>query len=609
MKLTKMLKKAGRTALILAMVVSLCGTTLCKAFASYGPPGYVVNVEHVFHDYKNGAEVETGEYSPRDDLIDGLDKKAAGGKPGALNVEYGPSTESPEGNISLNGTETGENIGWDDASKAAVKEWLKNKLDDNKDGNEALKNTLENIYKEYAEAVDGEPWGHRPEGDEPTSIPEEIPELPTAEVEDPGEAPKEPERQREDESKEDYELRLAEHDKKFEAWKDARDAYDADQARLADERAAYDEAMKPYEDAYNEWVAGLEDPEDAEDIGSWLKSWKDWEEYQQRHQKWENSYLDTLQKVLEELRSLVGEDDLDTAVEITDKNLLSGYEKARLEVVMDCLGYGYDDEEDDWNWDAVIGKLDAGSGSYESSGIKIDTWKGEGEYNEGERNLFEFKAWLDKSSKTALAGGDYTTGNDGNPTRITVICVKYDRTEKEGTDGKIYTIWTEDSNAGTKIYISEDNGVTWYEADEDGNKGTDEVDTASILGNGWVTGAVTFTFEHYWKPPTPDTPVVELPEDPVPEESEKPEDPEPEVSETPDEPEPEVSETPEEPVEDPAIPLGEPPEKTEVDEPDVPLSDIPQTGDISVLWYAAALVAAVGLMGLLYQDRREKKND
>lgn len=620
MKLTKMLKKAGRTALILAMAISLCGTTLCKAFATYVP--YIVNVEHIFHDYKNGAEVETGEYSPRDDLINGLDGKA-NGEPGALNVEYGPSTESPKGNISLNGTETGESIGWDDASKAAVKEWLKNELDDNKDGNEALKNTLENIYKEYDEACDGEPWGCRPEGKEPTSIPE----LPTAEVKDPGEEPEEPESRREDESEEDYEARLTEHEKELEAWENARSAYEADQARLAEEQAAYDEAMELCKNAYNEWVAGLEYPEDAEDIESWLESWREWKEYEKNYQEWEKGYLETLQKVLEELRGLVGEDGLDAAVEITDKNLLSGYEKARLEVVWNCLWLGYDYGSESIDWDAVMDGLDEGSESYENSGIEINTWKdvdgATGEHADGTQNLFEFKAWLDESSKAALEAGDYTTGNDGNPTRITVVCVKYDVMDEINDEGETVLKFVDvdgkgcaiaDEDAGTKTYISLDNGETWYESDafdENGKvkAGAEGIKTEDInLEKGWFASAVTFTFDHYWGP-TPDTPVVELPEDPVPEESEKPEDPEPEVSETPDEPEPEVSETPEEPVEDPETPLGEPPEETEVDEPDVPLSDIPQTGDISGLWYAAALVAAVGLMGLLYQDRREKKND
>lgn len=614
MKLTKMLKKAGRTALILAMAVSLCGTTLCKAFATYVP--YIVNVEHVFHDHKNGAEVETGEYSPRDNLIDGLGKDEDG-EPGALNVEYGPSTTegvSKEGGISLNGAETGGNVGWTDAGK--VMQALLDRLDvDNADGDgeseneelKELKSELESIYKEYGEADAGKPEDipDRPEGDEPPAIPDE----PKAKVEAP-EEPTAPERG-EDESDEIFEARWAEYLEKFDEYSNAYEEYTADQARLEAEMANYKNAKE----AYETWAEGKDSEE--------LENWKIWEEYQQ----WEKGYLEKLQRVMGDLRTLVGEDCFE-AVEMTDKNLLSGYEKTLLGAIMDCLYWEYDNENEGINdWEGVVEELRWGVEdleSYESSGLKIDTWKGvdgtAGEYADGTQNLFEFKAWLDESSKAALEAGRYTTGNDGNPTRITVICVKYKVEEVENDEGEtVLKFVNADESAGTKTYISFDNGTTWYESSElnengepkDGAVGTATNDIQ--LGSGWVTNAVTFTFEHSWEPPTPDTPVYEgekpVPEDLVPEESEKPEDPEPEVSETPDEPEPEVSETPEEPVEDPETPLGEPPEETEVDEPDVPLSDIPQTGDISGLWYAAALIAAVGLMGLLYQDRREKKND
>lgn len=45
----------------------------------------------------------------------------------------------------------------------------------------------------------------------------------------------------------------------------------------------------------------------------------------------------------------------------------------------------------------------------------------------------------------------------------------------------------------------------------------------------------------------------------------------------------------------------------EILEPDVPLSDIPETGDVSVLWYGLAVALVAGLMVLLQQERRSKK--
>ena len=65
---------------------------------------------------------------------------------------------------------------------------------------------------------------------------------------------------------------------------------------------------------------------------------------------------------------------------------------------------------------------------------------------------------------------------------------------------------------------------------------------------------------------------------------------------------------PEEEITEPEVPLAPPPEE-EVEIPDdpVPLADVPATGDISILWYAAAVMSACGLALLnLFKKKTEE---
>lgn len=159
-------------------------------------------------------------------------------------------------------------------------------------------------------------------------------------------------------------------------------------------------------------------------------------------------------------------------------------------------------------------------------------------------------------------------------------------------------------NQKGKTYVSTDGGETWTDMnDKDaGVKSAEELES-ELFQDGHTYLEITYTFTHTRaasnesekKPNPKPNPVIPDPTDPDP-----------------------VIPVPEEDIPAPEVPLAEPelpeepeaedlPEEVMIEEPDVPLADIPQTGDISDLWYAAALLAAAGLAALLYQDRRGKK--
>lgn len=72
---------------------------------------------------------------------------------------------------------------------------------------------------------------------------------------------------------------------------------------------------------------------------------------------------------------------------------------------------------------------------------------------------------------------------------------------------------------------------------------------------------------------------------------------------------------PTEEVPEPEVPLEELPEEperreeTELEDPDVPLSDVPQTGDISLGWYGAGILSALGLLMLSIFGRKKSQED
>lgn len=178
--------------------------------------------------------------------------------------------------------------------------------------------------------------------------------------------------------------------------------------------------------------------------------------------------------------------------------------------------------------------------------------------------------------------------------------------------------WDENSETSVnRLYMSLDNGETWTDV----NNPDAEPVSMEQLG---VWGNFTYTFVHVREASygeTPDTPDPDPgkpdpdPGKPDPDPGKPDPDPvipDPDPVTPPDEVEIADPETPlatldeEEPVvEEEAV--EEEPILEEILEPDVPLSDIPETGDVSVLWYGLAVALVAGLMVLLQQERRSKK--
>lgn len=88
--------------------------------------------------------------------------------------------------------------------------------------------------------------------------------------------------------------------------------------------------------------------------------------------------------------------------------------------------------------------------------------------------------------------------------------------------------------------------------------------------------------------PDPEIPLVEEPEIDI---------PEPEVP---------LAEEPEIEVPDEEVPLAEVPQEMEIADEEVPLADVPKTGDISTVWYAAALTSACALCAILLRKKEEE---
>lgn len=184
--------------------------------------------------------------------------------------------------------------------------------------------------------------------------------------------------------------------------------------------------------------------------------------------------------------------------------------------------------------------------------------------------------------------------------------------------------WDENDKWVNRLYMSLDNGETWTDV----NNPDAEPVSMEQLG---VWGNFTYTFVHVREASygeTPDTPDPD-PGKPDPDPGKPDPDPgKPDPDPVIPDPDPVIPDpdpvTPPDEVEiaDPETPLAtldeeepvveeeaveEEPILEEILEPDVPLSDIPETGDVSVLWYGLAVALVAGLMVLLQQERRSKK--
>lgn len=173
-------------------------------------------------------------------------------------------------------------------------------------------------------------------------------------------------------------------------------------------------------------------------------------------------------------------------------------------------------------------------------------------------------------------------------------------------------------NEASAEVVTETASVTEQKTDTVGTTRTDTVTTTK----GWTETAVTVTtteqsgreWEVTWETnytyPVPEEPETsDTPEGPdEPDKPEKPTTPseKPEKPAAPDEPE----ETVEEDIPDENVPLDvtEDVPETEVPEEDTPLSDIPKTGDFSVVWCVLLALSFAGLAIVVYQGIGGKRN-
>lgn len=181
----------------------------------------------------------------------------------------------------------------------------------------------------------------------------------------------------------------------------------------------------------------------------------------------------------------------------------------------------------------------------------------------------------------------WTSGREEiNPYNITTMItasLSEDSAKDLAARGYKTTVEVQIRITGGSVYVSADNGENWTYTDANGVTQSCKFDEiAKSAGSGDMV--YTFTFTHTL---SASTSKPEGPKDPDPVD---PKDPDPVIP-------------------DPNVPLAEPetPEEPEILDPDVPLADIPETGDVSVLWYGAAAALTAALAVLLYQERRSKK--
>lgn len=646
MKNAQKVNKVARGLLICAMAFILSGVTLSKVFASY----YEIKVEHVFEDYTNGSTVDPekypGTYTPRDDLSDSLEE-------GSLGVTVKNPDGGTETNAFTNGNLTGWNVGKEEALDVMEELLEQAKNDPGKEA--ALKDKFLEIQEEYDKLETPEVM------EEPSCGP--IPYVPD---EDPGtfDKPEPPmthpypdiedvkngimTQEKYDELYKLYkdELDSPEYQQKFSDWSKEKKEHDSLKANYDYCKAKYDSWLKENPDGLDEW-----------------------EEYNTNEAKWEayRKQMSDISKKL--LMELYGGEQFEATDKYLEDSYQNAYRNV-FDTIIANIFVKDDEGEITVNLDAAQETLQSIKENFRGLGgeiipgdISVDTWATGTTSGSEKVDLFQFKAMLDEDSKTALKDNNYTPGE--TPARITVVCVEYEvdengrfvkervpkKVEKKDESGNIVyeivkddkgnivyeqqrdkngklaweierdsdgnfvfdannkPVYKMDENGNrrplydvdrgdspnfvptgrTATFVSTDNGTTWYLMDEDGTLSADPIDITTI-GAGYVTRAVTYTFEHVWKPDNAPSNYIPSGETPNPQPPET-------IPENP----------PEEEIPDPEPPKDEPPEDPEIPDPDVPLADIPETGDISDLWYGAALVLAAGLAVLLYQERRSRK--
>lgn len=577
LSLVKKMKKSEklfRTLLIAAMGVVLSGVTLATAFATYDIYGdFTIKVEHKFDDKNNGTAQDPDLYNPRDDLIGNIDANGGHGLNVSITDKDGnqATAEDENGNkidisdTALNGTETGVI-----AAEKDILDLIGKGLIDKLTGEEGKE--LLNKYKEDLQAED------RPVNpDEKYNEENPIPTRPdyggiAAPVLD--------------------EEQLAQKDADL---KDRQEQLDAEKASnpepAMDDFENYEDYLAAHE-KWNEWSVEHQKAQDtlADDFKQYesLKSdfvkWNAWrEEHKDEIAAWEQydkekkEYTQWLEGITADLRKWFKEQEA-AASDMYDANMKESYEKAyadTLNKVLETLANG--------------DSLDELEKELNSKDVDGNTWVSEEATYYGKADIDSYLAKLDQMDQSMLNNVTYDGGQYTTTSKITVVRVEYEK----DADGKLIQYNGAYKIAKTVTYVSTNNGQQWQAVNENNEPVGDLLDSATIMANAGRVQAFTFTFEHKWAPPSPS---FEPGGDPS-----TPETPAPSQS-VPPTPTPSTSVPPSEfPIDDPETPLDEP--EIPLDEVELPLEEIPLTGDISYLWYAAALISAAGLLFLVYRNK------
>ena len=577
LSLVKKMKKSEklfRTLLIAAMGVVLSGVTLATAFATYDIYGdFTIKVEHKFDDKNNGTAQDPDLYNPRDDLIGNIDANGGHGLNVSITDKDGnqATAEDENGNkidisdTALNGTETGVI-----AAEKDILDLIGKGLIDKLTGEEGKE--LLNKYKEDLQAED------RPVNpDEKYNEENPIPTRPdyggiAAPVLD--------------------EEQLAQKDADL---KDRQEQLDAEKASnpepAMDDFENYEDYLAAHE-KWNEWSVEHQKAQDtlADDFKQYesLKSdfvkWNAWrEEHKDEIAAWEQydkekkEYTQWLEGITADLRKWFKEQEA-AASDMYDANMKESYEKAyadTLNKVLETLANG--------------DSLDELEKELNSKDVDGNTWVSEEATYYGKADIDSYLAKLDQMDQSMLNNVTYDGGQYTTTSKITVVRVEYEK----DADGKLIQYNGAYKIAKTVTYVSTNNGQQWQAVNENNEPVGDLLDSATIMANAGRVQAFTFTFEHKWAPPSPSFEPggdPSTPETPAPSQSVPP----------PPAPRPRVPPS-EFPIDDPETPLDEP--EIPLDEVELPLEEIPLTGDISYLWYAAALISAAGLLFLVYRNK------
>lgn len=550
MKKMKKSEKVFRTLLIAAMGVVLSGVSLATAFASYEP---TIKVEHVWQDKGNvndqGAWDPSQEAYPSAGFVEDLDHK----------IKDDVLAEGADNNIKMDAETSAKELG------AQIKENLKTDLVD--DVMETVKDQLTSLEKlnSVYSAIE------KPSASEIVSKPDEVAD-PGEEVPAPAEEVPEPAAPGEDASEEE----LAQYEQDKQAYED-----------YLTQKQAHDDyvAQKNAYDAYLEATAAYK---------NFCDYFKDYVAYQNTLQ----SIKDKMQATLtEQINALDGEDEesniylkalLDELKNVDNENIDTFWS-----TFMDQLTSVKSEEyvPDANDFDKILDEVTAqlGEMNFTENTIKNVADAVARAVETETKNITE-KLDVDKLDIVNVQTTDVKEGLlQGALTNLNPL----EYTDVEGYDNTLritVMVVTKDTWSDDGIpYISMDGGHTWQK-----NGTGEKIETADLEEqfdtNGNIIKSYLYTYIHV-KEPTPTPPPSEsVPVTPPPSES-VPVTPTPSTSVPP-------SETP---IDEPETPLDEP--DIPLDEVELPLEEIPLTGDISYLWYAAALISAAGLLFLVYRNK------